>query len=259
MPFPVEGKPAETDTGQAALYRSPQPTLKGIKMSPSHPRFVAYYRVSTKRQGRSALGLEAQRQAVERHLSQQSGQLVASFTEVESGKLNERPQLEAALLRCRATRATLLVAKLDRLSRDAGFLMTLRNGDVRFQALDLPEANTLTLGVMAAMAQHERETISARTKAALLARKARGLPLGTPRDLSKYQATASRLGNAVRSAKATERSRNIMPMIEEAKAGGAGTLRQIAGFLNEAGASTARGTKWTAAAVQRVMKRAQAV
>jgi DNA invertase Pin-like site-specific DNA recombinase len=225
-------------------------------MTPTKPKFVAYYRVSTERQGRSGLGLDAQRESVERFLTAQGGVLAATFREVESGKVNARPQLEAALLRCRAIRGTLLVAKLDRLSRDAGFLMSLRNGDVKFQALDLPEANTLTLGVMAAMAQHERETISARTRAALAARKARGQALGTPRDMSAYQAAASRAGNAVKAGKADDFAQNIMPMIEEAKADGAGTLREIAEHLNDAGATTSRGSQWTAAAVQRVMGRA---
>lgn len=224
-------------------------------MVPSKPKFVAYFRVSTERQGRSGLGLEAQRKAVDRYLAGHTGALVASFTEVESGKVNERPQLEAALLRCRQTRATLLVAKLDRLSRDAGFLMTLRNGDVRFQALDLPEANTSTLGVMAAMAQHERETISARTKAALAARRARGALLGTCRDLSAYQVSASQQGNAAKAKKAKSFADVIMPMIEEAKGEGAVTLRKVAEHLNAAGATTSRGGTWTATAVQRVLDR----
>ena len=226
-------------------------------MTPSKPKFVAYYRVSTERQGRSGLGLEAQQDAVMRHLNAQQGALVASFTEVESGKVNQRPQLAAALLRCQQTRATLIVAKLDRLSRDAGFLMTLRNGAVKFQALDLPEANTLTLGVMAAMAQHERETISARTKAALAARRARGESLGTPRDLSRFQAEASAAGNAVKVANAQQRAQEIMPMIEEARRAGATTLRAIAVALNENGAVTPRGAQWTAMAVLRTLAAAE--
>src|SRR6202034_2959368 len=127
---------------------------------------------------------------VDAYLKAHGGVELASFTEVESGKDNARPQLTAALLRCRQTRATLLVAKLDRLSRNAAFLMNLRDSGVKFQALDIPEANTLTLGVMAVLAQHEREIISARTRAALAARRARGLPLGTPRDMSPYAARA---------------------------------------------------------------------
>jgi DNA invertase Pin-like site-specific DNA recombinase len=226
-------------------------------MVPSRPKFVAYYRVSTESQGRSGLGLEAQRAAVAEHLTKTRGQLVASYTEVESGKINDRPQLEAALQRCMATRATLIVAKLDRLSRDAGFLMTLRNGAVKFQALDLPEANTLTIGVMASLAQHEREIISARTRAALAARKARGLPLGTPRDLSAYQASGSAKGRASQEARALEVAERVLPMIAEARANGHTTLREIADFLNEQGATTPRNSAWTACAVQRALKRAE--
>jgi DNA invertase Pin-like site-specific DNA recombinase len=121
-------------------------------MVPSKSKFVSYYRVSTQKQGRSGLGLEAQKSAVEAYLLQHHGVALASFTEVESGKSNVRPQLKAALLRCRQTRATLLVAKLDRLSRNAAFLLNLRESDVKFQALDIPEANTLTLGILASLA-----------------------------------------------------------------------------------------------------------
>lgn len=219
-------------------------------------KFVTYYRVSTQRQGRSGLGLEAQKSLVNGYLAARNGREIATFTEVESGKLNERPQLQAALQRCAATGATLIVAKLDRLSRDAGFLMTLRNGDTKFQALDLPEANTLTLGVMAAMAQHERETISARTKAALAARRARGQPLGTPRDLSAYQAQASAKGRAAASAKANQRAREIMPMIDEARAQGATTLRALAQHLNANGATTPRGSRWAPMSVLRTIRMA---
>lgn len=136
-------------------------------MAPSQSKFVTYYRVSTQRQGRSGLGLEAQKAAAEQFLRQRGAIEVASFKEVESGKVNARPQLAAALLRCKQSHATLLVAKLDRLSRNAAFLLSLRDSGVRFQALDIPEANTLTLGVMAVLAQHERELISQRTRAAL--------------------------------------------------------------------------------------------
>ncbi|MBN8906814.1 MAG: recombinase family protein, partial [Rhodospirillales bacterium] len=142
-------------------------------------RFVAYLRVSTARQGRSGLGLEAQREAVTAFVGARGGKLIApEFVEVETGKRNDRPQLAAALKRCRTTGATLVVAKLDRLSRNAAFLMTLRDSGVSFVAADLPEANTMTVGVMAVVAQHEREAISRRTKEALAASRARGTKLG---------------------------------------------------------------------------------
>src|SRR4051794_18406747 len=128
-------------------------------------KFVAYLRVSTAKQGRSGLGLEAQQSAVRQFVAGRGGKIIApEYVEVETGKRNDRPELEKALKRCRLTGATLVVAKLDRLSRNAAFLMTLRDSGVDFVAADLPEANTMTVGVMAVVAQHEREAISHRTK-----------------------------------------------------------------------------------------------
>lgn len=145
-------------------------------------KFVAYLRVSTARQGRSGLGLEAQQEAVQQFVRSRGGKIIApEFVEVETGKRNDRPELMKALKRCRVTGAALVVAKLDRLSRNAAFLMTLRDSGVDFVAADLPEANTLTVGVMAVVAQHEREAISQRTKAALAAAKVRGTTLGGKR------------------------------------------------------------------------------
>jgi DNA invertase Pin-like site-specific DNA recombinase len=210
-------------------------------MAPSKPKFVTYYRVSTQDQGRSGLGLEAQQATAKQYLAAHGGLELASYTEVESGKLDSRPKLDAALLHCRQTRATLLVAKLDRLSRNISFLFRMRDEGVKFQAIDIPEANTLTLGVFAAMAQHEREIISARTKAALAVRKARGLPLGTPRDLSSYAAVAGATGRAVLSTKATKHAAEIAPQIQKARLAGCATLRQIADWLNVQGFVTPRG------------------
>jgi DNA invertase Pin-like site-specific DNA recombinase len=218
-------------------------------MVPTKPKFVTYYRVSTLKQGRSGLGVEAQKASVNAYLAAHNGTELASFTEVESGKIDSRPQLQEALLRCRQTRATLLVAKLDRLSRNAGFLMNLRDSGVKFQALDIPEANTLTLGVMALLAQQERELISSRTKAALAARRARGLPLGTPRDLSAHASRASALGRATITAKAQARAQEIAPQIKAARDSGCVSLRAVAAYLNEQGVTTPRGHQWTATAV----------
>jgi DNA invertase Pin-like site-specific DNA recombinase len=223
-------------------------------MVPEHEKFVAYYRVSTQKQGRSGLGLEAQQAAVAAYLKQHGGVELAAFVEVESGKINDRPKLTAALERCRQSRATLLVAKLDRLSRNASFLLNLKDSGVRFEALDLPEANTLTIGIMATLAQHEREIISARTRAALAARRARGLSLGTPRDLSKHQRRAGALGRAKLHAAALARAQTVEPQITVAIDRGLKSLRQIAGRLNELEIPTPRGKTWTPTAVANALR-----
>jgi DNA invertase Pin-like site-specific DNA recombinase len=139
---------------------------------------VAYYRVSTDRQGRSGLGLEAQRSAVIECVRARGWMLQSEFTEVESGKRNDRPALLQALNECRLQRATLFIAKLDRLSRDAHFLLGLNKAGAEFLAVDMPNANRLTVGIMALVAEEERRMISARTKAALAAARARGIKLG---------------------------------------------------------------------------------
>ena len=224
-------------------------------------KHVAYYRVSTGKQGRSGLGLDAQREAVRAYLNGGKWELVAEFTEVESGKRHEnRPQLREALELCKLTGATLIVAKLDRLSRDAAFLLTLQNAGARFVCADMPDANSLTVGIMALVAQQERETISQRTKAALAAAKARGVKLGGRRD-SPPPPPPHALGNVasakVRQQKAIERALSIMNKIETAQAGGAKSLRQIAAALDRMGINTPRpGGTWQAAQVKAVMDRA---
>src|SRR5258706_10612390 len=147
----------------------------------SEGKFIAYYRVSTARQGRSGLGLEAQRNAVMDHLNGGKWRLVAEHTEVESGKRTDRPELARAIGACRRHRATLIIAKLDRLSRDAHFLLGLQKAGVEFIAADMPTANRLTVGIMALVAEEERRLISKRTKEALAAAKRRGVKLGCPR------------------------------------------------------------------------------
>lgn len=222
-------------------------------MVPAKSRFVAYYRVSTKRQGQSGLGLEAQQASVREHLARVGGVALASYTEVESGKKNARPQLEAAILRCQQTGATLLVAKLDRLSRNAAFLMNLRDSGVQFEALDIPGANAMTVGVLALVAQNEAEAISSRTKAALAARRARGLPLGTPRDMSAHAKRGAALGREAHSAKALKRAQLIQPAIDVARSEGHASLRQIAEHLNQQSITTPRGGEWTATAVRNTL------
>ena len=144
------------------------------------PRFIAYERVSTARRGQSGLGLEAQRRTIDAFAASRAAEVLARFTEVESGRNPDRPELTAAIQLARLTGATLVIAKLDRLSRNAAFLLTLRDSGVRFLACDMPEANDLTVGIMALVAQQEREAISRRTKEALAVARARGVKLGNP-------------------------------------------------------------------------------
>ncbi len=154
--------------------------------------FVSYLRVSTERQGRSGLWLEAQRKAVADFLTGGSWRHVAELVEVESGSRDNRPRLSEAMALCRLHGATLVIAKLDRLSRDAAFLLNLQKAGVRFVAADMPEANELVVGIMAVVAQAERKMISTRTKAALAAAKARGVRLGKPENLSNREAGQAR-------------------------------------------------------------------
>jgi len=220
-------------------------------------KFVSYLRVSTQRQGKSGLGLEAQREAVAGYLNGGNWELVQEVLEIESGKRNDRPELARALSLCRIHGAKLLVAKLDRLARNVAFISALMEAGVDFEAVDLPQANKLTVHIMAAMAEHEAGAISARTKAALAAAKARGTKLGGYR--WEIQTVASK-GNTesikVRAAKASKRVTDLLPMIGDLKAGGAVSLHQIAAGLNKRGIKTARGGDWSAVQVQRVLKAA---
>lgn len=218
--------------------------------------FVAYYRVSTARQGRSGLGLDAQRRAVTDFLNGGSWELSAEFVEVESGKADDRPQLEQALATCELSGATLVVAKLDRLSRNLAFLAKLQESGARFVAADMPEANELTIHIMAAVAQAERKAISTRTKEALAAAKARGVRLGGNRgnleDLRKGPTKSAE----VRGRQSRERASKVRHQIEGIAAGGEGkSLRQIAAALNERGITAPRGGKWHAAQVKAVLQR----
>lgn len=217
--------------------------------------FVAYYRVSTERQGRSGLGLEAQQKAVETYLNGGRWSVVSTFLEVESGKNNARPKLAQALAACRVHNATLLLAKLDRLSRDAHFLLGLQKAGVRFVAVDMPHADNFTVGILAMVAQKEREMISQRTKDALAAAKARGVKLGGDRgNLSIVAGFGRAASEAVRSAKATSRANDLAPILREQMSLGQ-SLRSIAGFLNDQGIKTNQGALWTATAVSRAIKR----
>jgi DNA invertase Pin-like site-specific DNA recombinase len=219
-------------------------------------RFVSYLRVSTDRQGRSGLGLEAQRKAVDDFLNGGRWKLIAEFVEVESGKRDDRPRLAEALALCRLHNAVLVIAKLDRLSRDAHFLLGLQKAGVRFVAADMPEANEMVVGIMAVVAQAERKMISTRTKAALAAAKARGKQLGNPENLRNQEVGRVR-GRARRTAIAGERRGDLAPIIADIQSTGASSLRQIAAGLNARGIPTARGSQqWSAVQVKRVLDRA---
>jgi DNA invertase Pin-like site-specific DNA recombinase len=214
-------------------------------------RYVTYFRVSTKEQGRSGLGLEAQERDVQLFLegfSEVPWDVIGTFTDVESGTDNDRPELAKALALVRKTGAELLVAKLDRLSRRVSFIATLMDDPkVKLRVAAMPRADKFQLHIYAALAEQEREFISARTKAALGQAKARGVKLGGLRDK-----TAARNVAVQEQAKAT--AERVSAFVRPLRAQGA-SLRTIADALNTAGVSTARGGAWSAAQVQRVLER----
>lgn len=232
-------------------------------------KFVSYIRVSTQKQEQSGLGLAGQREAITNFLNGGRWTLAGEFVETESGKLSDRPELAKALALCRLHRATLLVAKLDRLARNVAFVSALMEAGVKFVAVDLPEANELTVHILAAMAQHEAKMISERTRTALRAAKKRGttkdgrkLVLGGRKvSAQRWAHIASkgrRLGTQARSEAASKRAADVLPIIEDIRQGGAVSLRQIAAALNERGIPTARGGEWSAVQVQRVLNSASA-
>lgn len=219
-------------------------------------RFVSYLRVSTAGQGQSGLGIEAQRAAVASFLNGGAWTLVAEYVEVETGKNNDRPQLAKALTQCRLTGARLVVAKLDRLARNAAFLLSLRDSGVDFVAADMPGANRMTVGIMAVVAEEERNMISARTKAALAAAKERGIKLGGVR-YAKSEAEMSAMreaGAAKAAAKANGRATELAPMLKAWKADGL-SLSAMAQRLTDQGVTTPRGGAWSPTAVMRALAR----
>lgn len=219
-------------------------------------RFVAYYRVSTEKQGRSGLGLEAQRAAVRAYVK---GEPAQEFVEIESGANNARPQLAAALKACRLSRSVLVVAKLDRLGRNLAFLAALMDSGVEFIACDNPNANRLTLHILAALAEHERALISARTKDALAAAKARGVKLGGKRhEVEAFAAKAAQAAAAQRAAQNAESWRALREAIEDARAaiGADASLRKLAAELNARGVLSPLGAAVTPATLSRAMKAA---
>ena len=221
-------------------------------------KFIAYYRVSTARQGQSGLGLEAQRTAVVDWLNGGSHELIAEFTEVETGTSKKhRPELAAAITAAKKAGATLVIAKLDRLARNVAFVSKLMETKVEFVAVDMPTANRLTIHIIAAMAEHEAEMISARTKAALAAAKARGTLLGSANPKIRTKAVAGLVAAAVASAKqADQRAEELVALIDGIRRAGATTLQSIADALNARGIPTARGGQWHPTTVRNAVLRA---
>lgn len=222
-------------------------------MAPGETRFVTYLRVSTDKQGRSGLGLEAQRAAVAVHVEGARGRIAAEHVEVESGRRKDRPQLALPLDACRAMRATLVIAKLDRLARNIAFVSNLMESGIEFVAADMPAINRLTVHILAAVAEEEARMISARTKTALMAAKARGVRLGNPRLLAG-DLNLSIQANAVQQEKARQRAVTVAPYIEQARHAGATTLVQVAEALMARGVPAPRGgRRWSPAQVRRAM------
>lgn len=219
--------------------------------------FVTYFRVSTERQGRSGLGLDAQRAAVASFLNGGDWRIAGEFVEIESGAKNNRPKLDQALNLCSLVGATLLIAKLDRLSRDAHFLLGLQKAGVKFVAADMPEASEMTVGILAVVAQNERKMISKRTKEALAVAKARGTVLGGRRaNSATLHETGVAASIAARNATADAFAAKVAMLIRPMQAEGH-SLRKIAETLNATSVKTARpGGTWTSVQVARVLERA---
>jgi DNA invertase Pin-like site-specific DNA recombinase len=218
---------------------------------------VTYLRVSTAAQGRSGLGLEAQRHAVEQFCRVRSCEALSEYVEVESGKRNDRPQLARALHHAKVTGATLVVAKMDRLSRNAAFLLTLRDSGVKLVAADQPDVNELTIGILAVIAEDERRRISERTAAALQVAKARGTKLGNPNGAAALRRAGR--GNAaavgVVKALADGHAADLAPVIAQLRHDGCRSLRDLAGALNNRRMRTPRGGKWHPTSVKNLLAR----
>lgn len=217
-------------------------------------RFVAYFRVSTAAQRRSGLGIEAQKAAVGAFM--RGEQPMQEFVEIESGADNDRPQLAAALRACRLSGAKLVVAKLDRLSRNLAFLAALMDSGVEFVACDNPNANRLTVHILAALAEHERALISARTREALAAAKARGVVLGGRRhDVGAQASKAAAVAAQKRSTEAKATAADMAQAIADVRVtiGEGASLRLIAAELTRRGVRSPRGAVVTASTVQRAL------
>jgi DNA invertase Pin-like site-specific DNA recombinase len=222
-------------------------------------RFVAYYRVSTDKQGKSGLGLEAQKEKIMRYLNGGGWELVGEYTEIESGGKDDRPQLAKAISDCRLKGARLLVAKLDRLSRDLGFIVALQKSDIEFTVAEMPDATEKTINIYATMGQHERKVISQRTKDALAAAKALGKKLGSPLivpGISQIPGSGDTTNaRQVHVEKSSAFGQAIMGKIHQAREESCSSMRQIAEWLNKDKCLTRRGKEWSGAGVHQLIKR----
>ncbi len=213
-------------------------------------QFVAYYRVSTQKQGSSGLGLHAQRSTVKHFIT--GNPLLAEFTEIESGKNDRRIELQKAIDFAKANNATLVIAKLDRLSRNASFIFQLRDSNVDFTCCDIPDANTMTIGIFALLAQQEREMISERTKKALKAKKAQGYKLGKPENFTDAMRTKGRTAHHDKAIE-DEHNKRAYAMITALRQQHY-TYRQIASKLNDAGFKSSRGNSFHAHSIWQIEK-----
>ena len=218
-------------------------------------KYVNYVRVSTTAQGISGLGLEAQRESIKRFLNGKDAQVLAEFTEIESGKSNTRKELHNALELCRKEKATLCIAKLDRLARNLHFITTLQQTKVDFVAVDNPHATPFVIHILCAVAEAEAIAISQRTKAALEACKRRGVKLGAPNPVRSLPAALKAIQERKKG-----HSERVLKSIQEIQSTGITSLNRLADCLTKRGERTARGgTRWTATGVRRVMDSARAI
>lgn len=229
-------------------------------MSPAQTKVVAYYRVSTKKQGKSGLGLEGQKAAVLDFVGQNSGKLIAEYVEVETGKNKDRLELQRAIAHAKRSKAKLVVAKLDRLARNVAFTSALMESGIDFLACDIPAANKFTIHILAAVAEHEAEQISQRTKTALAAAKRRGVKLGSARPGHWAGREGKRLAGLEKARQSAAKAHSdafdaeysdLFPVVEQLRADGK-SYQAIADTLNEQGHTTRRGKLWNRMQVHRL-------